>query len=79
MNETITGLLIEQSWKLFHVCNCGGSRREHYSNTTFPGYEIRIRPTRSTFTILKNNMLLAGPKYLYDLEKTLKEKEIYKL
>lgn len=70
-------LLTDQGWKMFYACNCGGSRREHWSHQNYPGYEITLRPTRSTFRLLNKNLTVAGPLWGYQLEATLKRFEIY--
>lgn len=70
-------LLTNQGWKMYYSCMCGGSPKEYWSNPNYKDYEIRIRPRRSTFSILHKNLIICGPEWLYKLELKLKEYEIY--
>ena len=65
--------LTDKGWKLYYSCMCGGAPKEYYNHPSYPGYEVRVRPRRNTFTILSQNMVIAGPNYLYDLDKKLLE------
>jgi hypothetical protein len=66
-------ILTANGWKFFHRCNCGGSLREHYHNENFKGYEIRIRPSRSTFYILNKGVYAVNPSHGYKLESEMKK------
>lgn len=58
---------------MYYGCMCSGSKKEYWSNKAFPGYEIRVRPTKNTFSILRQNMIVFGPAWLYQLEGKLEE------
>lgn len=73
MNE----LLTSQDWVNYYSCNCGGTPKEYWNNKAFPGYEVRTRPRRGTFTIWNKNIQIYGPEWAYQLEATLKKFEIY--
>lgn len=70
-------LLKDKGWKMFYSCMCGGSRKEYWSNDSFPGYEIRTRPRKQTFEIRSKNTRVLGPDFAYKLEDVLKKFEIY--
>lgn len=70
-------LLEEKGWAHIFSCNCGGSLREHYQNCAHPQWEIRIRPTKFTYTIIVQGMRVAGPEQAYKLENKMKELGIY--
>jgi hypothetical protein len=66
-------LLTSKGWYMYYSCNCDGSYREFYNHQKYPGYDIRIRPKKQTFSILQNNHLIAGPTWGYNLQKTLQQ------
>ena len=70
-------LLTDQGWTMYYSCMCGGSQRLHWSNVRYPGYEIRTRPRRNTFSIHSRNIRVAGPDFAYRLEGALKQFGIY--
>lgn len=63
--------LTDNGWVMFYSCMCGGSRKEHYNNPSYPGFEIQVRPTRQTFRLFSKNHLIAGPEFVYKLSETL--------
>lgn len=63
--------LLQQGWVKYYHCNCGGSVREYYNHPVHKGYEVRLRPTKASFTLLYQNQMIAGPLYSYKLKETL--------
>ena len=66
-----------QGWKMYYECNCTGGRKQYYKNEQFQGYEVCVRPNRNTFSLLKNNYLVAGPDWLYKLPATMQSNDIW--
>jgi hypothetical protein len=69
MVETLTA----KNWVKYGECSgCGrGGKKEYFSNTAYPGYVIRIRQKKGTFVILKDNLVIGGPFYGYQLEEKI--------
>ncbi len=70
-------ILTSRGWEYKTACRCGGSLREHHEHERHPGFEIRIRPTKNTFTILSRGFQVAGPAYGYSLETKMNELKIW--
>jgi hypothetical protein len=69
----MNSLLLSKGWEVYYSCFCGGTKKEYWRNKQYPGYEIRVRPVRQTFSLFLSNQLIHGPNYGYNLENKLKE------
>jgi hypothetical protein len=69
--------LNENGWKFVRACMCGGSLREDFSHQDHPTVLVRIRETVNTFTIVKYEMMVAGPELQYKLIDTMKTLNLY--
>jgi hypothetical protein len=72
-------LLEVKGWTNHYTCNnCKGKGPlQYWINPAFPGYEVRVRTRRNTFSIYSKNMKVYGPEWLYKLEEALKKFNIY--
>lgn len=59
--------LLEAGWKMVHECVQPCGHKQYFTKADKPGYEIRVRVKKSTFTILKTNITIAGPYRDYEL------------
>ncbi len=73
MEETIMQTLIDNGWIKYYECNQCSGRTQYWSNKNHPGYEIRVKARRNTFSIYNKNLIIAGPSWLYQIEATLKQ------
>jgi hypothetical protein len=64
-------VLEANGWVMFHECNTCVGHRQYFKKEAKPGYEIRTRTKNNTFSILLNNMVIAGPFWGYELESKL--------
>jgi hypothetical protein len=64
-------VLTDNGWRMYYSCFCGGSLKEYYINKKYPGYEIRVRPKKNTFSIFLNNLIIHGPDFHYKLNDSL--------
>lgn len=62
--------LEELGWKMYYECQSCGFK-QFFSHAEKVGYEVRIRPRQNTFSILKDNMVIAGPFWGYELKAKL--------
>jgi hypothetical protein len=63
-------VLESKGWVMFHEClSCG--HKQHYSHSEKKGYEIRIKLSTKTFSILINNNVIGGPFFEYEIESKL--------
>jgi hypothetical protein len=60
-------LLNENGWVMYHECITCAGHRQFYKNDTKPGYEVRIKTKNQTFSILLNNLVIAGPFWGYQI------------
>jgi hypothetical protein len=74
-------LLLDLGWTNFHTCTTCSRYGpvQYWSNKAFPGYEIRVRTRKNTFTIVSKNMQIYGPAWVYTLESALKQFGIYEV
>jgi hypothetical protein len=72
-------LLIDLGWTNFHTCTTCSRYGpvQYWSNKAFPGYEIRVRTRKNTFTIVSKNMQIYGPAWVYSLVDVLKQFNLY--
>lgn len=68
--------LIALGWLMYYEC-ITPCAKQYYSNAAYPGYEIRVRTRKKTFSIVLNNVIVGGPFYSYQLEEKLKKFNIY--
>lgn len=64
-------VLEAKGWVMYHECNTCSGHRQFFKNENKPGYELRIKVKNQTFSILLNNMVIAGPFWNYQLEEKL--------
>ena len=65
-------ILEAKGWVKYYECNTCG-HKQFYKNVNNPGYEIRTRVKNNTFSILLNNMIIAGPFWGYQLEEKISQ------
>ena len=66
-------ILEAKGWVMFHECNTCSGHRMFFKNDSHPGYEIRNKTKNKTFSILLNNLIVAGPFWEYQLEEKLNQ------
>jgi hypothetical protein len=62
--------LQSKGWVMFYECVMPCAKQQ-YNHPDKPGYEIRVKPKRQTFSILYQNNIVAGPFWGYQLEEKL--------
>jgi hypothetical protein len=63
-------VLESKGWVMYHECETCG-HRQHFSHPEKQGYEIRTKVKNNTFSILLNNMVIAGPFWGFEIEEKL--------
>jgi len=64
--------LIALGWIMYYEC-ITPCAKQYFNNTAFPGYEVRVRTRKNTFSIVSENIIIGGPFYPYQLEEKLKK------
>ena len=64
-------VLEANGWKMYHECDTCSGHKQFFKNDDKPGYEVRVKVKNNTFSILLNNMIIAGPFWNYQLEESL--------
>lgn len=59
-----------KGWIMFSECK-SPCAKQHFSNPTKKGYEIRVKTTSQTFSIMLDNMVVSGPHWAYQLDEKL--------
>lgn len=63
-------VLESKGWVMYYECaSCG--HKQYFKNQKKPGYEIRAKVKNNTFSILLNNMIIAGPFWGFEIEEKL--------
>jgi len=64
--------LIAMGWVMYYEC-LNPCYKQQFNHPDKKGYEVRVRTKRKTFSILQNNMVIAGQFWAAQLEEKLKE------
>lgn len=62
--------LESKGWVMYYEC-ISPCAKQHFNHPDKPGYEIRTKFKKQTFSILLNNNIIAGPFWGYTLEEKL--------
>jgi hypothetical protein len=60
-------VLEANGWVMYHECNTCSGHRQFFTKEGKTGYEVRIKTKKNTFSILLNNMVIAGPFWGFEL------------
>jgi len=69
MKQTLIGL----GWKMVFECTTCKGLVQTYEHKDHPGYEIKATIRTNIFSILKQNRIVAGPHWGYQITKKLSE------
>lgn len=68
--------LVSLGWIMFHECTTCSGHVKHYNHPDKPGYQLKVKVKNNTFTIFKDNNLIAGPYWLFEVDKKLKQNDL---
>lgn len=68
--------LIALGWVMYYEC-ITPCAKQYFNNTAYPGYEVRIRTRKKTFSIVLNNQIIGGTYQYTQLIEKLKKFNIY--
>ncbi len=61
-----------KGWKIYWECK-SPCYKQYFNHVAKVGFEIRVRIRNKTFSIIQNNMVIAGPFWEYQLEEKLEK------
>lgn len=63
-------VLESKGWVMYYDClTCG--HKQYFNHPDKKGYEVRAKVKNNTFSILLNNLIIAGPFWGYEIEQKL--------
>lgn len=68
MKQQLEGL----GWKMIHECDTCKGIKQTYTHEGHTGYEILTVVRTNVFSILRENRIVAGPFWGYQLDETIK-------
>ncbi len=63
-------ILEAKGWVMYYECFVPCAK-QYFNHPGKKGYEVRVKTKNKTFSILLNNMMIAGPFMAYELEQKL--------
>lgn len=71
-DKTYEQRLNDRGWQKYHICGgCTGGAKHFFANPAYQNYVVRVRPLKTTFVIMLDEIIIAGPFWLYQLEEKL--------
>jgi hypothetical protein len=60
-----------KGWVMYYECILTCGHKQYFNHPDKKGYEIRSKIKNNTFSILLNNMIIAGPYWGFEIEEKL--------
>ena len=64
-------ILENNGWKMYHECIVPCGHKQYFNHPDKKGFEVRAKVKNNTFSILLNNLIIAGPFWGYEIEQKL--------
>jgi hypothetical protein len=64
-------VLESKGWVMYYECVVPCGHKQYFNHPEKNGYEIRAKVKNNTFSILLNNMVIAGPFWGFEIEEKL--------
>ena len=66
-------VLESKGWIMYYECVLMCGHKQYFNHLDKKGYDIRAKVKNNTFSILLNNMIIAGPFWGFEIEQKLAE------